>query len=175
MNHDEDHDPLVEGLGPGPLRFDVPRPPAGLRERLLERTSAVVRSRARWRRIRIACALVLVYAAGIATAVPLLLDRSGPAERAASEPEPRPAAPALLDPDEVRRSVADAPPAERARLLRLAGDLFLEGRGDASAALECYRQVLELSPVLASRSEPGDSWLLIALKQSTRIEEGAVQ
>jgi hypothetical protein len=171
----DDMNELIEGLGPGPVKFDVPSPPPGLRERLLERTAAAVRSRARWRRARLAAALVLLYAAGLATA-PLLLDRAGPAEPAAAgKPAPPQAAPAPLDPEEIRRRVPDAPLPERARLLRLAGDLYLEKRGDPAAALECYRQVLELSLMPASPPEPGDSWLLLALKQARRTEEGAVR
>jgi hypothetical protein len=165
----EGDEPLVDGLGAGPLRFDIPRPPPGLRERLLERTAAGVRSRARWRRGRLAAALALVYAAGLATALPLVRERAGPPEPTV-EPAPSPAAPAPLGPDEIRRRVPDAPPAERARLLRLAGDLYLQRRGDPAAALECYRQVLELSSLPASQLEPEDSWLLTALKQASRLE-----
>jgi hypothetical protein len=172
---DEGNEPLIEGPGTGPLSFDLPRSPPGLREKILVLTSAAVRSRARWRRMRLAAALVAIYAAGFATAAPFLLGRARPPARVAEQPPtPGQAAPVPTDPEEIRRRVPDAPPSERARLLQLAGDLF-EKRGDFTAALECYGQVLELASPPTLKSEPEDSWLLIALKQASRTEKGAIR
>jgi hypothetical protein len=171
---DDGDEPLIEGPGTGPLSFDLPRSPPGLREKLLDLTSAAVRSRARWRRARLAAALVAVYVAGLATAAPFLLGRARTPERTVEERPAPGGAPGSTDPEEIRRRVPDAPPSERARLLQLAGTLF-EKRGDFAAALECYRQVLELSSPPALKSEPEDSWILVALKQATRTEKGAIR
>jgi len=71
------------------------------------------------------------------------------------------------DPVALRRQVAAAPPAEQIALLRRAGDLYLSRYGDLESALDCYRQVLELTPA-SERGEfdAGDSWLLAELKHA---------
>jgi hypothetical protein len=169
----EDREPLVDGLGPGPVRFDVPSPPAALRAALLERTAGAVRSRARWRRVRFAAALLLVYAAGLATLAPFLRERAHEPRAGTQAPAPRDVALAPPGPEEMLRRVPAAPPQDRARLLQLAGDRFLAERGDPGAALECYRQAFEIAPLAGA--EPQDSWLLISLKQARRSQEGVLR
>jgi hypothetical protein len=74
---------------------------------------------------------------------------------------------ALLSPDELRRRVAGAPRPEQIHLLRLAGDRYLFGAADVESALDCYRQVIELTrPSDLTKRESDDSWLLAELKSS---------
>ena len=177
----------------GPTRDDLPlesadwprdaSPADGLRGAIWEQTSGIVRRRAGRRRLRLAASWGLAYAAGIATAW-----LAWPRERALVAPTPpRPkvggnaveqvaAAPSqprvaedlsTLSPEELRSRVADAPRPEQLRLLRLAGDRYLFGRADVGSALDCYRQVIELTPrAELARREDDDSWLLAELKSS---------
>ena len=74
---------------------------------------------------------------------------------------------AAADPVALRRQVAAAPPAEQIALLRRAGDLYLGRYGDLESALDCYRQVLELTPASErGQFDAGDSWLLAELKHA---------
>lgn len=74
---------------------------------------------------------------------------------------------AALSPEELRERAAGAPRAEQIRLLRLAGDRYLYGAADMRAALNCYQQVIELTPRdELALIDPGDGWLLAELKQS---------
>lgn len=156
----------------------------GLRAALLEQTRGIVRRRARRRRLRLAANWGAAYAAGLATAG--LAWPRGPAEvlpqpkRAAEHAAvaqvaiaPAPAkeastvSPEKLSPEELRRRVLDAPRPEQIRLLRLAGDRYLYGRADVVSALDCYRQVIELTPrAELARHQDDDSWLLAELKSS---------
>ncbi|HJT35320.1 MAG TPA: hypothetical protein VJ783_25060, partial [Pirellulales bacterium] len=59
------------------------------------------------------------------------------------------------------------PPEQQIRLLEMAGDRYLYGRADVASALDCYRQVLELTPPDARRQPlPHESWLLAELRAS---------
>jgi hypothetical protein len=87
-------------------------------------------------------------------------------EIAAVSPAPA-SATAAADPVALRRQVAAAPPAEQIALLRRAGDLYLGRYGDLESALDCYRQVLELTPASErGQFDAGDSWLLAELKHA---------
>lgn len=165
---------------------DVVPPVDALRVAILEQTCCIVRRGARRRRLRLAASWALAYAAGLLTAwIAWPRDRAMPPrpERAPARPEVEQVAvaqpitaqadvapavlPEELPPEELRRRVLDAPRAEQIRLLRLAGDSYLYGRADVVSALDCYRQVLELTPhdELAHRQDD-DSWLLAELKSS---------
>jgi hypothetical protein len=166
-----DDDPLLEGLPSlprGSLR--APEPPAGLFERVHEKTRAVIRARRRRRRFVAALCLVAAYAAGLAT--PWRLPGDEPARpRVDDSPTAGTLTRATADPGEILRQVIDTPPAERARLLRAAGDAYLSARGDVESALDCYRQVLELSGASSKlEAEPGDTWLLASLKAAHRSD-----
>ncbi|HWB09250.1 MAG TPA: hypothetical protein VG826_08500 [Pirellulales bacterium] len=174
MSDASDAEPLLEGIN-WPSR---PAPPDGLRAEVLTKTTRLVRRRAQRRRWGVVAGWGLAYAAGIATA---WFGRPGDSRPAVSDP-PEAAtqvaanvaageAPlenlALLSPNELRRRVAGAPRPQQIRLLRLAGDRYLFGTADVESALDCYRQVIELTPPadLAKR-QPDDSWLLAELKSS---------
>jgi hypothetical protein len=168
MNHDE-NEPLIPGLDLPPGSLVPERPPPGLRERVLEQTTFALRSRAMRRRFLHSGWIAAVYAAGFLTAA-VVARPWGAVPPAPVLPEANGTAPTRrMDPSEVLRGVAAAPRSERPRLLRAAGDAFLEERGDLASALDCYRQVLELdakAPLL-----PDDTWLLAALKQSTNYSQ----
>jgi hypothetical protein len=141
---------------------------AGARERVIGLTLRVLRRRRRTRQ-GIALAIVLgAFAAGFATS--RLVPPSPPAAvepGRASRPielAPAPPTPGALE----SQAVAAASPDERASLLRAAGDRYLTDHNDVAAALRCYRAVLELtSSTDRARSDPGDSWLLAALKRGS--------
>lgn len=173
------------------------RMPEALSAALLDRTRAMVRGRARRRRLRLAAGWGLAYAAGICTVLVLRPRDAGqpPAVQMAAAPamhQPRgvehesaqlapPTSPRAgtpndvpvrnhltsLSPEELRERAATAPRAEQIRLLRLAGDRYLYGAADMRAALDCYQQVIELTPHdELARIDADDGWLLAELKQS---------
>ncbi|HVC95461.1 MAG TPA: hypothetical protein VND64_17320 [Pirellulales bacterium] len=177
-----EHGPLPPEVALAAAGWPESPVPAALRAALLDRTTKLVRSRARSRRLRVAGGWLAAYAAGLATAW-LALSHGEPAGRevppkavvaqvnspsatprgdvAGHEPDDEDA----LPPEELRRRVADAPRPEQLRLLRLAGDRYLYGRADVDNALDCYRQVLELTPrERRGAEEPDDSWLLAELR-----------
>jgi hypothetical protein len=97
----------------------------------------------------------------------------GPPHRAVSSSRPVPEQRSLdaadglasLSPAELRRLVPKAPRETQVRLLALAGDRYLLDQADVASALDCYRQVLELTPAgERAPPEPEDSWLLAELK-----------
>ena len=161
-----------------------PKPPDRLRAEVLETTSKLVRRRARHRRWRLVGGWGLAYAAGIATAW-LAWPRDKPPAAPTVQPAhgrqiaavapPQPAAVedlSALSPEELRSKVADAPRPEQIRLLRLAGDRYLFGAADVESALDCYRQVIELTPRGdLAKHETDDSWLLAELKLSAAGNE----
>ncbi|HVA49957.1 MAG TPA: hypothetical protein VNH11_26560 [Pirellulales bacterium] len=163
-----------------------PKPPDALRARLLAETTKLVRRRARRRRLPLAAGWGLAYAAGIGTAwlgwpreKPPVAPNEPPAAattQVAVSEAPRESTTedlSMLSPEELRGRVAGAPRREQIRLLRLAGDRYLFGAADVESALDCYRQVIELTPQgdLAKR-ESDDSWLLAELKSSAAGSEG---
>jgi len=177
-----EQEPLLPGIDTSKSPWPESPVSATLRAELLDRTTKLVRSRARSRRLRTGCGWAAAYAAGIASAW-VAVPRVGPARRDAERPtvvaqidEPRPTqgedgagnepnVETSLPPEELRRRVADAPRPEQLRLLRLAGDKYLYGRADVTNALDCYRQILELTPhQLRAAVEPDDSWLLAELR-----------
>jgi hypothetical protein len=157
-------------------------PPRALHDALLQHTSRLVRRRSRIRRAKQLCALAAAYAAGLATmrAVWTEARPAPPAPQpslvASSAAEKAPSAQAIAEESpgqltsltaaELRQRVPGAPREEQIRLLRLAGDRYLYA-GDVAAALDCYRQVLELTPPdELGPPEANDSWLLADLKLS---------
>jgi hypothetical protein len=75
------------------------------------------------------------------------------------------------DPEVLRRGVAAALPGDQSRLLRQAGDAYLEGRGDLVAALDCYRQSFEAAGAAPAAMVEGEgSWLYAALRAARESE-----
>jgi hypothetical protein len=163
--------PLIDGLEKlPPDGFELPRPPDGLQDRIFALTARQIRTRSRRRVYRLVAAALVVYAAGFFTSRAV---RFGPVEaptpaRSDSGVESIAAnrSPPAADPDATLRRVRSAPPPERPRLLKQAGDEYLIASGDLDGALHCYRQFLEIaSDDERTRSDPGDTWLLGSLKQ----------
>ncbi len=119
----------------------------------------------------VAALVVLAYAGGLVTAYRVSSPITGqePEQVAVSPPgESAPTAPAM-DPGELERQAAGATPEERVRLLRRAGDIYLSRFCDVQRALECYRRVLDaMPPPERTVVVPGDSWLLLAMKEARR-------
>ena len=166
----------------GPLEgFDWsswPKAPADLRRKVLEETTTIVRRRAWRRRARVGAGWSMAYAAGLLTAwlalrqvgaVPDELRQATVRQVATNDVVRQTPSEDLdaLSPAELRHRVAGASRPEQIRLLRLAGDRYLFGSADVESALDCYRQVIELTPhsELSGR-DSGDSWLLAELKTS---------
>lgn len=170
---DED-EPLLDGIESLPAgTWDAP-PAAtpGFHDALFARTAGVLRSRARRRRLAGLGAVILAYVAGAAT-VHLLSNRIR-----AGGPAPRPASPLEIvraaddTPDDLVREALATPGTARAALFERAGDRFLAERGDIESALACYRRSLDAQPSDGGIAvDPGDNWLLIALKQARRQEK----
>lgn len=178
--------------------WPAPPPEAGeFRAALLAHTTSIVRQRARWRRGRRMATICLAYAAGVLTTAVLwrlpaavvgregaLAMRSDPGESRRSAPaDPRTSSHAArehasldaadelasLSPAELRRLVPRAPREKQVRLLSLAGDRYLFNHADVVSALDCYRQVIELTPADERQPpQPEDSWLLAELKASAQ-------
>lgn len=170
---------------------------AEFRAALLAHTTAIVRRRARWRRARRMSTIGLAYAAGVLTMIVVwrlpapgdgradpLAVHSGPGEsRPSPLAKPRSANQAAreqpsvdvadelasLSPAELRRLVPRASRQEQVRLLALAGDRYLFNQADVVSALDCYRQVIELTPAGEREApRPEDSWLLAELKAAAQ-------
>lgn len=142
--------------------------------RSLERTlEAARRRRLRRRLLTAAIAAFAVIAAGATGR------RIGREEARALSPERR-AAPASSDspppargesiadsdPFEIEARAAEAPLAERARLLRLAGDLHLTRDRDLMSATRCYGDYLRLLHVTKDAGADEDTWLLTAMRKA---------
>lgn len=182
----DQNEPLLEGLRELPAgAFRLPQPSGEFRDTVWQRTAGVVRGR-RWRRRVIAVGGVLVaYAAGLGTAALVSIRVAAPtASRpvvAAAEPAGESLAGDLeatrdlgaLSARELEEQVPLNPLSERPRLLKLAGDRYLADWGDVQGALRCYRQLLDrLPPGERTAHAPGDSWLLVTLKNARLTEAG---
>lgn len=169
-NHLDSEGPLAEGLETLP---PYPEVPDELRDAILRRTSATVRRRPRRLRTLAACVVAVAYAAGLGTALLWSDADVAPAPLvAAPAPEIAPVIPAVAAVERTRENpqallarVPDATPPEQVRLLTQAGDRYLTDYGDVTRALDCYRQVLELTPDSQPVTlESSDTWLLTSLK-----------
>lgn len=188
-------DSLLEGIGCVPQGLFVDyREASEVRERLLRKTQGVVRRRRYFRRAKAVGQIMAVYLAGVCTvllvrteaandsapglenavveseAVPASNGRT-PQSGEPSKPQPAPQESVpleRLEPWELRARVASASREEQLRLLRLAGDRYLEYYSDISGAVLCYQQFLELAGPESLESVEEDSWLLADLKYSRR-------
>ena len=170
MQERDDGRPLLEGLEELPQgSLQLPEAPPGLQAKVLTQTAVVVRSRRRRRHVKTLALFLVVYTAGVGTAVLLQSQASGPDHL--SRPDSTRDAEVALAPAEILREVPTASPSEQRRLLKLAGDSYLSSHADVERALYCYRQLLELTPTeRKGLPKPDDSWLLVALKQDRSID-----
>jgi hypothetical protein len=173
----DENEPLIEGMDALPEdSFRLPRPPDDLRQSVFSRTARIVRARARRRVIVTLVVAAAAYLGGLTTAflLPEITGRKeGPADAAAGvrpgSPGPQAGSGGIAGPDDLLQRSETAPPQERPRLLRRAGDLYLSARYDVKNALSCYRRALDAMPASErTMAEPGDTWLLAALKDARR-------
>jgi hypothetical protein len=179
--NDNEPDPHVPDLVDQYLAA-VPVAPstAELKERILDKTTRVIRHRRWLRRLVVAAAMAACYAAGVLTV--------WPAARHADVPTPSPivAAPRPLPQPSPSRSTPTLSPAQLewqaidqrhggADLYRQAGDRYLNEAQDVESALRCYRNALARGGDKALAISADDSWLLVALKSSHSKEENNVK
>jgi len=180
MDHENKENPEAHGgefdtFPEGAFRLPHPSaglrsPSAGLRESVFERTEQVLIARVRRRFLAKLTLLAATYLGGIVTTF-LVMDRPNqqPEEIAASVESPSHIGQIADSPGEMVQRAQSAPPAERARLLERAGDIYLTDRCDVEEALRCYRWALNAMPATKQTTvESDDSWLLAALKDSRR-------
>lgn len=176
----EDEEEVQDKLRPlGKDAFDFPALSDSLRNEILARTSRHVRRRPMRRRAMAAGCIVAAYMAGALTTelfwnrttaqefvLPVLTDTAKMAVPAEAPPRTR-----LQNPEQLLAQVPDAGHEEQMRLLREAGDIYLNDYADMNRALNCYRQVLELGSVYGQpRLNPDDTWLFASLVSSARKE-----
>jgi hypothetical protein len=161
---------------PDPLKDLLAPPPAdgaeGLRERLLGRTTRLLRRRRRLRRLTWAAAL----AAGCGAA---LLSVWWAARPAPPGPNPsmareeRPAPPVLPETAVTveERAADDDDWKAQAALYRRAGELYLSAENDPAAAVRCYGNALDAGGEEALPVSPADDWLLMAIKNARQKEK----
>ena len=193
-DHDSNDDlpfdsPLIDGLDELPAgAFDLVdegfERSSCAQQRILIPFVADLRRRRRLRHARWFASLAAAFLVGLVTPAwlwrtpPVLAPTDSstisqvpaPPEAAPDDAAERPDATAVaddLDPAELRRQVATAPPAEQRRLLRAAGDIYLSRYDDVRAAIYCYQQLLELETALGEADpRDDDSWLLANLRYS---------
>lgn len=177
MEDEEEIRDKLRSLGEDAL--DFPALSDSLRNEILARTSRHVRRRPMRRRAMAAGCIVVAYVAGALTTglvwngttaqtfvLPRLADTAKMAVPAKAPPKP-----SSPTPEQLLAQVPDAGHEEQMRLLREAGDIYLNDYADMDRALNCYRQVLELGSVYGQpRLNPDDTWLFASLVSSARKE-----
>jgi hypothetical protein len=168
MTDTPDRDPCDELLSPGP-----PPPDERLRAAIRRETLAGLRRR-HWRRqSAVAAALAACYLLGLGTAR-LAREPNPPMQvtvQPTKQPAPRPAQPAVApSPLALEWQALDSPEA-RPELARLAGDRYATEEGDYQSAVRCYRDALDLGSGKDLAIAPGDSWLLMVLKNARQKEK----
>jgi hypothetical protein len=154
--------------------FRLPEAPEAFREALFNETVAKVRARPRKRHMLTLAALVLAWGGGMASMNAI----SGDTRDAAQQPKtagtislaplPEPALQtAAFDAEAMARRIAEAPAAEKIRLLQKTGDYYF-ARYDYRRATRCYARMLDLTS--ETEHAPEDNWLLTRLKEA-RDEE----
>jgi hypothetical protein len=179
MNHNDDpfNDLLNDESEPA-------RPSVEFRDAMMRRTTDMLLRRRRVRRVAIACGVLFIYGAGMGTS--FLIPRSGDGlsttasvdEASTSPPmptlqsDPAPVTAEMLgDWEGFSIRVAEAGPAERVRLLRAAGDWYMEEFDDIETAASCYSAMFAASETDTQLDlQERDNWLLASLKMA-RLEE----
>jgi hypothetical protein len=147
-------------------------PDDAFRRRVLESTAGVLRRRRLVRRLTRVAALAACYAAGLLTMHvlhPTAPPQAPSAVTASAVPAPvdQPAAPPSALAEEWE---AVDHPDRAGELYRAAGDRYLAEESDPRAAVRCYGNALSAGPVADLTIEPGDSWLLVAIKDARQKE-----
>lgn len=179
MDSQEPCDHFLENIKPDAAR-------AKFREKLLKRTTGVLRFRRRVRHWGLVAGLGLSYLAGAATmrlatpslhVAPSLVEHRAATEQAITPPTAVPAPvsrPPQVEPHLPARVLEQmgelASVTERGTYFRLAGDRY-EQAGDITAALRCYRLVLDGASEAELVVSPSDSYLLMTLKNARQKEK----
>lgn len=169
MTDTPDRDPCEDLAQVGP-----PPPDEGLRAAVGRRTRDVLR-RKRWaKRAAVAAALAACYLAGLGTArlgTESLPNHPPPAATGGKEtPDESTTATAAVSPLALEWQALDSPQ-PRPDLARRAGDRYAAEEGDYQSALRCYRDALDASSDNDLAIQPGDSWLLMVLKDARQKEK----
>ncbi|MCP4643449.1 MAG: hypothetical protein GY851_23580 [bacterium] len=188
---DDQNERLVDGLERLPeAALDRAGAPDELRDALRTSTARAVRGRARRRRVAWwSGGLAVAYAAGLWTMTLAPPDPGAPVqtndppvhevqpagevvETVVPETLPRITVAAVRDPELLARTIGMAQPNEKARLLRDAGDLYLDGMGDIRRATQCYRRALreENQDVEYAAGTDHGTWLYLSLKEQWNEE-----
>ena len=160
-------DPLQELLQPLPARE-----PMGLRERMRDQTSRLVRRRLILRRVAtavVAAACLLVAALVGYVIRPKLepIPTTPPFVEAPRAPEIPQEAP--VNPVDLEWQAFDSQK-NRAASYFLAGNKYLEASEDVESALRCYTQALNACTPAELEITPDDNWLVVTLKNA-RLKE----
>ncbi len=147
---------------------DPPPDASLLREALLRQTRRVVRRRLWGRRLAVAAALAACYFAGIGT--DHLAMEQVPQSRPAPLDKPVASAPSPPTPEALEWQALDSPQ-PRPDAYREAGDRYIAEDTDYESALRCYRGALDSGSDKDLAVQPGDSWLLMALKDARQKEK----
>jgi hypothetical protein len=139
----------------------------GLRTRLRERTTRVLRWRRRGKRAAMGALLVGCYVAGLATMRWFEPATPVPAQQAQA-PTVAKEAEVVIRPEVPEREAAEPP---RSVALRQAGDFYLEQTGDFERALRCYSLSLNAGGAEALADSRDDNWLVMAIKDARRKEK----
>ncbi len=185
-NHNTDETPLYEGLDTIPREaFELPESSNAFRERVLARTTAQVRKRAKR---SLGMRMFLSYGAGVATVLLFVapawwtpkhtgMQEQPVVTKAPADPPSAPKAGAILprellhDSEALAFHIAAASKADRLRILKQAGDGYLNEWGDPQRATQCYGRLLDLTGKNDGYSvETTDSWLLATLKRARQKE-----
>ncbi len=143
------------------------------REAVLAQSIKVMRHGRRRGYYVVVAAVLAAYGAGIGS---LMLVQGKQSTRSAtpvvaSVVVAAPARTHQQDPQTLLKQVAGASRPEQVLLLTEAGDIYLNVRADIERALNCYRQVLEITPANVQMTiHPEDTWLFKSLKKA-RVKE----
>jgi hypothetical protein len=177
MTPNDSSDELFESMAPSGTQTPASQQ---LRDAVLSQTTRTIRNRRRMRHARLATTLVACYLGGIATMS--LWSASRPVDRIASgsaggptqtgELSTGPGVRRLVRPEDdqvasgsVRPAAARLTPYER---LCRTGDQQLAKHDDIQAAARSYKKALQLASAGQRSIAPDhDTWLLMAMKQST--------
>lgn len=155
---------------PGPLDDFLrhpPTPPApdALREALLRKTATLVRRRRRMRVVAVAGAIaaVVMIAATIVWLRPPG-DVNPPDAPPFVQKQPAPVESAQPPAVALEWQAFDAAAEHKSTLYRQAGDRYVDDADDLASAVRCYGQAVRTASTDSLRVEPGDNWLVAALK-----------
>jgi hypothetical protein len=146
-----------------------------LRDALRLRTTGMIRRRRRVKRAAWAAALLACYLAGVASTRAWLSDEPLARLDQIAQDEPQPAPSASASPNDEVRPVPKKPPIaaskkSRFEVLKRSGDEFLREPEDLALAVRGYVRALDAASSDERSLSPGDSWLLMALKEARSKE-----